>query len=225
MGEGDEEGRAVNRLRVAVITTHDRPKDFEDCVAAIATQVDMLAVVAHGMPDYVWEVLGAYTKPSRPALMVIPYEAEVLNISKMWNMGFAAAEHYAVYGTGYQRQYDVAVLNDDAIVPPDWFKRVVLEMRLMSAAAGAAARAGDPRMAGFAFIVDGDSGIRADEQFEWWYGDDDIARQANSLGGVAQPWGLDVEHRHPNSTTVGILAEKARDDRGRYKRKWNLHGI
>jgi len=78
-------------------------------------------------------------------------------------------------------------------------------------------------MAGYAFVLDGDKGIRADEQFRWWYGDDDIARQARALGGVALADGADVEHRHPNSTTVGVLADVAKDDRGRYKRKWGLH--
>jgi len=30
-----------------------------------------------------------------------------------------------------------------------------------------------------------DTGLRADEQFQWWYGDDDLARRAGELGGVA----------------------------------------
>jgi GT2 family glycosyltransferase len=181
-------------------------------VAAIAPQVDLLVVVAHGEPEYAWEAFR--DRPAWLAVAMIPYYAEVPNISTMWNMGLSNAHNY------FQSNYDVAVLNDDAIVPDDWFGRVTAAMRDKGAAAGCVLRPWDDRMAGYAFVLDGDRGLRLDEQFRWWYGDTDLQRQAEAAGGVAFAHGRDVEHRHPDSTTVGVLAEVAAEDRLRYERKW-----
>jgi GT2 family glycosyltransferase len=152
-----------------------------------------------------------------PKRSLINYTEVPPNISRAWNMGLKWADTWAI-----GEPYDVAVLNDDAIVPDDWFKTITDGMRATGAAGGAAARADDHRMAGFAFILDGDAHLFADEQFEWWYGDDDLERRARLAGGVFQAPGLHVEHRHPNSTTVGILAEKAEADGVRFRTKWGL---
>lgn len=188
--------------RFAVIPTHNRPHDYADCLAAIAPQVDEVIIVAHDAP-YVRTRDG----------VVLDYEAEVPNISRMWNMGLYAAESLAE-----GRPYHVAVINDDVIVPPDWFDRVVSAMG--DKAAGCVQREFDPRMTGYAFILNGTIRLFADEQFQWWYGDDDLQRRAEKAGGVAYAPGQDVEHRHPNSTTVGILADIAREDGYRFNRKW-----
>jgi hypothetical protein len=232
---------AQERLRYAVVTTRNRPKDFADCVAALAPQVDAIFPVFHvvsgdEVPDYVREVASSYhiveghfppVGLHTPDYLVMhpPYSAgygvygeDPPNISRMWNLGIDSVHLHAA-----GRSYDVAVLNDDAIVPPDWFERIAEAMWHQGTAAGCAHRLTDPRMAGYAFILNGDKGLRADEQFQWWYGDDDLQRQANAVGGVAYVDELYVEHRHPNSTTVGVLKDIARHDRGRYKRKWGLH--
>ena len=205
-------------MRIAVVPTRDRPDDFADCARAIAPQVDALLVVAHGDParHYVLDVLeyldlaGLLT-----GCQILPYDSDPPNISNMWNLGLDSAP-YAAGGN----PYSVAVLNDDAIVPPDWFERIVTEMKYHGAAAGCARRTHDDRMAGYAFVLDGEKGLRADEQFQWWYGDDDLQRRAEQAGGVVYVGGLDVEHRHPNSTTVGLLADIAEADRLRFMRKW-----
>lgn len=196
------------RSRYAVVLTHDRPEDFRDCMSAILPQVDRVFVVSHAAP---------YTR-FLPSVTVIPFYAPTLadmNISRAWNFGLDRAH---VWAQG--QPYDVAVLNDDAIVPPDWFRVVTEAMRRAGAAAGSGARCFDARMSGYAFVLDGTKDIRADEQFEWWYGDDDIERQARALGGVVQVPGVDVEHRHPNGTTTGVLAEKTVRDSLRFQRKW-----
>lgn len=195
------------RLAYAIILTHDRPEDFQDCVDAIRPQVDHLFVISHLAPYA--EAVAAKVDGT-----VIAYTDEVPNISVLWNLGLRAAARRG------NRPYDVAVLNDDAIVPPGWFRAVTAEMRRTGAVAGSAARPNDPRMAGFAFILDGTAGIFADEQFQWWFGDDDIEHRARLAGGVAQPGGLHVEHRHPSATTVGVLAQVAAADRDRFDRKW-----
>lgn len=189
----------MSRLKYAVIPTHNRPQDYADAYAAIKPQVDWVITVAHLAP-----YAGSWP--------TIWYEYRVPNISVMWNLGLDYA-----HGLANGRPYDVAVLNDDCIVPPDWFARVTRGMRRHNTAAGCVKRPGDHRMTGYAFILNGDAGLRADPQFQWWYGDDDLERQAGSVTFVN---GQDVEHRHPNSTTVGRLAEIAAEDGLRYKEKW-----
>jgi len=195
----------MKRAAYAIILTHDRPQDFQDCYKAIEPQVDHVFVVAHQAPYAIYH--------GTP----IKYDDWPPNISYAWNLGLKRAEQWAGGDP-----YDVAVLNDDAIVPPGWFETITKAMQGTGAKAGAAARGDDHRMAGFAFILDGTAGLYADEQFEWWYGDDDLERRASEAGGVIQVPGLYVEHRHPDSTTVGILAEKAAQDNIRYKAKWGL---
>lgn len=202
--------------RYAVVTTHARPDDFRDCLVAIKPQVDFVIVVAHGMPEYVWDALGIIGPPCQ----LLPYYAEVPNISAMWNLGLESAHFIATHNVEHYQAYNVAVLNDDAIVPPDWFERVTNAMWAEGAAAGCVYRAEDHRMPGYAFILDGMKGLRLDEQFQWWYGDTDLQRRAEDAGGVAFARGPDVEHRHPNQFTNGVLAEIAGQDHQRYKEKW-----
>lgn len=203
----------MTRLRFAVVPTRDRPEDFADCVLAIQPQVDSLIVVAHG--DAAW----TYSWPLlRGTDWQRTYDGDPPNISRMWNIGLDTA-HSQADG----EPYDVAVLNDDVIVPPDWFERVSTEMQLtpnLRASAGCVHRPADHRMTGYAFILNGDDGLRADEQFQWWWGDSDLEMQARRLRGVVFAGGEDVEHRRPNSTTVGRLAEIAAEDGIRFAEKW-----
>jgi len=226
VGARDGEGGPVTR-RYAVVPTRDRPGDFRDCVAALAPQVDMVAVVAHhpGLTDevaqqYVWEACEEHW----PKVAVLPYREDPPNISRMWNHGLDYCSNAAVY-SDWEHQRDefwVAVLNDDAVVPPGWLDRVVSAMEASGAAAGSHRQPGMAagKMAGHAFVLRGSTRLRADVQFQWWYGDDDLQRRAGEAGGVALVPGLEVEHRHPNGTTVGELARVAGEDMLRYERKW-----
>lgn len=234
----------MTRLRYAVVPTRDRPEDYADCLAAIAPQVDAVIPVFHVTEEtgeYITKILRSYTikegaeelyyggfmrvQDSDRAVFPEPYKAGVgvycidpPNISQMWNLGLGMAHEHAA-----GEPYDVAVLNDDVIVPPDWFERVSTEMQLtpnLRASAGCVHRPADHRMTGYAFILNGDDGLRADEQFQWWWGDSDLEMQARRLRGVVFAGGEDVEHRRPNSTTVGRLAEIAAEDGLRYREKW-----
>jgi len=174
-----------------------------ECVAAIKPQVNQVITISHRADYALGMTIGRY------------FDVDVPNISAMWNAGLDIA-HQQAHGS----PYDVAVLNDDCIVPDDWFGRVTAAMRNQGAAAGCVYRPWDGRMSGYAFILDGDKGLRCDEQFQWWYGDTDLERQAEQCGGVAFAEGVDVEHRHPNSTTTGVLANVAAEDGHRYREKW-----
>lgn len=197
------------RGSAAVVCTHDRPGDFQDCLEAIWPQVDRVVVVSHRAPYIPGPARGE-------KCTVLRYDADVPNISTMWNMGIEAVDAMSA------GPYDVAILNDDAIVPDDWFGRVTSYMRAQGAAAGCVYRPWDSRMTGYAFILDGDKGLRCDEQFQWWYGDTDLERQAEARGGVAFAEGADVEHRHPNGSMSGdpVLAMVAAEDGHRYREKW-----
>jgi hypothetical protein len=199
----------VSRGRYAVFVTHSRPGDYADALTAVLPQVDHVVTVAH-LCRYPWSL-----QDSR--VSVLPYGAEIPNISTAWNMGLRTVARLA-----QGQPYDVAVLNDDAIVPAGWFDAVVAEMRNTGAAAGSAARDFDPRMAGYAFILDGDKGLLADEQFQWWYGDDDLQRRAREAGGVVRVWGYDVEHRYGGHSTQGHFADIAAADAQRFKAKWGV---
>lgn len=200
--------------RFAVIPTYGRSCLY-DCIEAIRPQVDRIFLIGHNFkPDIL---------PDDCTL--ISYDVEVPNISTMWNLGINAAHELNSCCPSL-----VAVLNDDAIVGPDWFfqvERGVLENRavigcmsnvertcLQSETSGPL-----PRLEGFAFIINTAFGIRLDEQFQWWWGDTDLDWQARRAGGTVIVPGA-IDHRYPNGTTTGILAEIAGHDRDRFVAKW-----
>lgn len=201
-------------MRAAVIPTTGRV-DLEDCIRAIGPQVNHIILISHN----------AGVTGNDRNLHVIDYKEQVPNISVMWNLGLRAA--YAMGAT------HVAVLNDDAIVYPHWVRRIVLAMNKTGAVAGWSAgehmghllyQRAEPtmrRMTGYAFLLDSQATLLADEQFQWWYGDNDLEWRAREAGGVVQVGGS-IEHRHPNGTTVGILARIAEQDKIRFKKKWGV---
>lgn len=211
--------------RYAVVPTTGRD-DLWDCLDAIQGQVDRVIVLANrcSAPTYARLEDAHWVE-------VMTYLADPPNISVMWNMGLIAAERHAD-----GMAFDVAVLNDDAIVPEQWFSDLVAEMRLASTVAASRDQTGAlwgpltfteagpidlrHRMAGFAFVLDGAARLRLDEQFRWWYGDDDLEWRARQEGGVSLVHGAPVEHRHPSASTIGRLAEIAGEDRERFIKKW-----
>lgn len=202
--------------RFAVIPTTGRAV-LNDCLDAISPQVDQVVLVAHNcQPDVV----------DHPAL--VHYTEKIPNISVMWNLGLDRVQELA------QEHHYVAVLNDDAVVPPRWFDAVVDGMTAHAASAGSSGwgkpwtqvhREPGPvpleeRMSGFAFILNSGDNLRLDEQFQWWYGDDDLEWRAREASGVVKVQGHHVDHRYPNGTTTGVLEQVATLDRQRFKRKW-----
>lgn len=182
-------------------------------MAAIGQQVDHIILIAHRCEPLIGDSGGQ--------VHVIPYEKEVPNISEMWNLGLNLAE--------YLKADRIAVLNDDAIVYNGWFSNIENAMIATGAVAGWSSgeheghllyTKAEPtliRMTGYAFVIE--KKIRVDEQFQWWFGDNDLEWRARELGGVVHVGG-DVEHRHPNGTTFGRLAKIAGQDKERFRRKW-----
>lgn len=194
----------IQKPTVAIIPTRSRPDDFADCVRAIRSQVDIVVAVAHG------DEAREYTRWL--ADIVVPYDAPVPNISRMWRMGMDA-----VPDAGW-----AAVLNDDCIVPKHWFA----DLRHAAARQGAVGASGwrsptSKKIAGFAFILDLDSGVYPDERLRWWYSDDAIQRLCEAQGGFALVRSVGVDHRHPNESAAAMAAVSA-VDRHVYRRNYRV---
>ena len=215
-------------LRYAVIPTHDRPREFRDCLEAIAPQVNGVIVIAH-QTDYPHEYIGAVQ--GLEAYAVHRYSDPVPNISTMWNIGLRAASMLAGLDP-----YRVAVLNDDVIVPPHWFDLISGHMDHFACVAGssdqfdrltypAVNRVPGPvpletRMTGYAFILDGSANLYADESMGWWYSDDSLEWEARRAGGHVLVPGCKVQHLYPSVSTVGVLADQAGRDRETFIAKY-----
>jgi glycosyltransferase involved in cell wall biosynthesis len=216
--------------RYAVIPTYNRPEVCLRAIAAAVGEADHVYVIDNGDdPDdpnkaapvshsREWYVMRA---PMRPP-----------NISKLWNIGLEWAGWHAK-GAG-REQWDVAVLNDDAIIPPGWFDAVASQMRFRGAAAGssglptgryylhsgAGTTALSHRMQGHAFVLRGEVGLRADETLQWWCGDNDLDMQARKAGGTVIIGGYPVEHLYPDQSTTGELAAQTAIDMQTFVDKW-----
>lgn len=68
-------------------------------------------------------------------------------------------------------------------------------------------------------MLAGESNLRVDPQFRWWYSDDDLEMQARELGGagVVQGTGLVAG---PDSSLSEEKAIWAREDREKFVKKW-----
>lgn len=217
--------------RYAVIPTNGR-ECLWDCVEAIAPQVDWVYVIYTGDGMH---SLWANEKKKFPDNLSIGFMGpEDPNISRWWNKGLElAAYDPARKGPMAPTKFDVAVLNDDAIVPEGWFDAVAGTIRQMGVAAGCSGGYGMPvlhtqnqapplgtRMQGFAFVLAGELGLRADEQFVWYCGDDDLGRRAAIAGGMVMVPGFHVNHLHPNGQITDELAAAIPGDMQRYVDKW-----
>jgi hypothetical protein len=178
-----------------VIPTRGRDT-LDECAAAIASQVDGVVLIdtspaAGDLP------IGVHT-----ALYRIHYRGD-RNISRWWNLGFTATD--AAPGTG--RQWNVVVLNDDVIVPPGWVETMTIALRAGTADLVYPENASG-KIAGYAFVLRGESRLLADESLAWWYGDDDLEFQARAGGGAVAVY-ADPE-----------LQAQAAKDRERFAEKW-----
>jgi hypothetical protein len=211
----------MTRARYAVIVTRNRPEAYAAAVAAIRDQVEEVITVCHG-----------YNAVAYSAGLPVLYTPEEPNISAMWNL---ALDLLAETFPG--QAYDVAVLNDDAVVPAYWFDHVSGPMSYTGAAAGCVDQhhrldrpvlhtAAAPvdlheRLTGYAFILDGTRGIRANENMRWWLSDDDIDWQARTRGGTVIVPGEPVQHP-PNGGTpcTGRFATWFEEDRVKFIQQW-----
>ena len=93
-------------------------------------------------------------------------------------------------------------------------------MRAGTAALAYPAIAGREWVTGWCFMLRGETGIRADPQFAWWYSDDDVCLQAKAAGGVARAYGCEVTHLHPGGHDQVMQAHTGADQE-LYNAKWD----
>jgi hypothetical protein len=145
------------------------------------------------------------------------------NISWWWNVGLNLAQEDRAnwiesvafnYGSEVisSDQWDVAIINDDAIVPEGWFEAVSSAMRERGAAAACSSGGvstafftkpspvpGWPNpLTGYAFMLAGEKGLRANEKLLWWFTDNYIDWESRKLGGTVVIPGFPVQHLYPN---------------------------
>jgi glycosyltransferase involved in cell wall biosynthesis len=220
----------------AVIVTHNRPDDLRDCVAALAPQVHHVVVIDNASDPRVTAFDGI-------DCLIMDYE-QPPNLSRLWNDGLSRSAGVAAYNRA--ARWDTLVVNDDFIAGPGFVDGLQSPLRGTHAvlvspyafdgtsghgadrvdvyeAPGTLAHSGT-RMAGFAWMIKGESGLRVDESIRWWYGDDDIAQQACGAGGRLVVHGTTWEHRHPDEGTTSHpeLAEQAGRDRVTFVDKWGF---
>lgn len=219
--------------RFAVIATRNRPKELRTCLDSIKDQVDDIIIInnndAYSDGDH-----SVYAMKDRayPDLTVLPMRTQPPNLSRMWNKGLGYARRCANRDT-----HDVAILNDDAIVPPGWFEAMGTAMREYGAAAASQPPFGSERLdvfdgtgvpgvhnrvTGWAFLLRAEKKPRFDERFQWWCGDDDISMWARNNGGLIHVPGYPVENTHANQSTKGLLLEISAGDMQRFVDKWGM---
>jgi GT2 family glycosyltransferase len=213
---------AIMTLTFAVIPTHDRPAELRQTLTSLGLPPERVLVVDNASTPPVTDV---------PA-HVVRDEEQPPNIYRLWNIGLDWAHEQAA-----GEKYAVAVLNDDLVLPEDFLGRMVDALDRFQATIAYPDRSGDnedwhnteqgpvlkpDRMTGYAFVVDGRAGLRADERFRWWYGDDDLEWRAQALGGTVRVGGVTVEHLYSNASTYGspVLNAQTEVDAQAFIAKW-----
>lgn len=210
--------------RFVVVPTNGRPC-ITDCLNAIGPQVDKVFVVDTN---------------TEAAWKIADYEGDVyfvdvdagVNISWWWNRGLDSVARYA--SRGDHKKWDVAILNDDVIVPEGWFDAVSGTMRGMQVAAGCSGGYGtmpvlhthpgpvgiQNRMQGFAFILAGELGVRANEEYRWYYSDNYVEYKSREAGGVVMVPGHHVQHLYPNQQVSGEMQVMIAEDGEKWMKEW-----
>lgn len=161
-----------------------------------------------GLPaDQVVIVRGNTTTPAYVAgAHHIPQRPGVKNIQHWWNQGIQYAE-----SSGATR---VFVAPDDVSFGPDLIPALEAAMDATGAVLAY------PSSCGMAcFMIEMSSDVRPDDQFNWWFGDDDLMQQAKGRTAIVS---TNVTHLHPNELTEAVpgLKELALLDQVKYYEKW-----
>jgi hypothetical protein len=221
--------RAWTVPRYAIIPTHNRPEQLRELVRSLGTQCDVVVIVDNASAPPVDQADLLDVVPAAVAVEVIRDEEQPPNLARFWNLMF---DRCAELASGVD-EWDIAVLNDDAVVPAGWYQACADGLRANPDAVIAHTNPTSPallkrlfhnpnnRMCPHAFVIGGAARLRADESMRWWYQDTDLDFQARLAGGVLSVAGPRVINANANSTTVGELAEQAQKDRAAFEAKWS----
>jgi GT2 family glycosyltransferase len=214
-----------------VVPSNGRPY-LDDLIASLVSQVYDVIVIAN-----TWQRDGSPSllETSGLPVCVVEDEREDRNISRWWNLGLDLAARHA--GWLGDTEWDVLVVNDDVVCPPGFVETLSARMRATPAACAYPDQSGgqqeilhtraepvplSQRITGYAFLLRGETGLRADEDFVWWAGDDDIDYRAREQGGALLVPGIPVEHRAPDVQTNAspVLTAQTCRDMDTFVSKW-----
>lgn len=213
-------------LTYAVVPSFGR-ECLDGCLESLVDQVDLLFLVRTSEEFTVPDIGGG-------KIVAIDDADPPKNIQRWWNLGIAAAAAYAK--AAGQEQWNVLVTNDDIIACPHLTETLDREMRATTAVLAYPNAFDDrrvlltqpnadvsTRITGWCFMLRGESGLKTDEQFEWWYGDNDLDFTARLSGGALCVPGCAVVHLSPGETTSASAELTARThvDRQLFLAKWN----
>jgi glycosyltransferase involved in cell wall biosynthesis len=220
-------------MRAALILTHNRQELLDQAVAAIMPQVDIVLVI-----DNASDPRATVNKDVN--LLYVPDQPP--NLANLWNRGFDWFKAIRALRRDYQKLYcdqgmDIAMLCDDAIVPEGWFAAVTAAMRQTGAATGCSNPWGTPheprvktapdsdiagRMVGWAYVIDADKELRADESMRWWWQDTSLDFESRLNGGMVMVGGYPVPNSRPGEYTniVPGLGEQAGRDAEAFVARW-----
>lgn len=209
-------------------------RDRHEWIAALVGQL------ARQGPEAIF-VFDNESDPPQPTWgEVVPIPAPAMQLHEMWNTGLDMAEEHAK-AAGYDL-WNVAVLNSDLRVGPNFLYTLARGLRAHPNTAIAypniykavpyndIAEFDNPNyarqtMSGYAWMLAGETGLRVDEQFGWWYGDSDIELQARkagynviSVGACKAPEHLDAN----GSVYQQHRLTQIRADETRFAAKWGI---
>ncbi|GAA3957996.1 hypothetical protein GCM10023085_45620 [Actinomadura viridis] len=215
---------------LAVIPTKNRPEFLADCVNSLDGQVHGILIVDNGSNPPTSAFPGLSSD-----LRIIRHAEYPPNISRLWNLGIDEVARTAE--TNGWGAWNVLVVNDDIVAPDELVVTLSAAMRATTAVCaypdqfGVGQRmlhtAAQPtlvqeRICGYCFMLRGEAGIRADEDFVWWFGDDTIDWESRQAGGSLLVPGVRVEHRAPDVQTRAdpVLSEQTDRDHKTWITKW-----
>ncbi len=211
----------MNNDVYAIIPTKDRNYDLSELLDSLRLNgIDPFntLIINNGGPLATWF--------HRQGLVVEDRE-DTPHIYQQWNAGLEWAE--SRWGPGMSHY--VMILNDDVVLPRDFVHDCLYALNRTSATIAYPNQHNRPsdlyqghsgptsledRVTGYAFMVSGASGIRLDEDFKWWYGDDDLDWRARAdYGGTVLVAETYVQHKYPSQSTNASAERSAQAGRDR----------
>jgi len=164
------------------------------------------AIASSGIPPERVVIVATAPSITVPSWCHVIADFGEVNIHRWWNAGLDyAAEHGARWA---------CVINDDVLLDETTVPALVAAAERTGAALasiGGDTLLRDPSpsrrsIEGACWLLDLSSGLRPDESYRWWYGDDDLDwRARRDHGGVALTEAPFV-HLHPNALTEATPA-------------------
>lgn len=179
-------------IGLTIPTRGDHPDLLAGIIAASGLPAERIVIVATrvGTPDF------------DGATMLHDYGPT--NIHRWWNKGIDHLER-----AGCAR---VAVLNDDVSIATDFLSTLAAAMDDTGATL---THPGFGAMTGWAWMLNLAHGVRPDESFMWWWGDNDLWMRAAAVGGIVACPTAAITHHTPNKATAEspVLQELIERDR------------